>query len=87
MVSVRAVYQNGQLKLLDPVNLNEGEEVVLQIASQRQQIINALGELVTTPTRDSKPAFGDETRLRELDELTQGVTLSDVVIEDREAGW
>jgi predicted DNA-binding antitoxin AbrB/MazE fold protein len=34
MVSIRAIYQNGQLRLLDPIDLQEGEEVSVQITKQ-----------------------------------------------------
>lgn len=36
VVSVRAVYQEGQLKLLDPVDLAEGQIVDVTIRSEPQ---------------------------------------------------
>lgn len=38
VVSVRAVYQGGQLKLLEPVDLAEGQVVDVTIQSESQQV-------------------------------------------------
>ncbi len=37
VVSVRAVYKNGQLQLLDPVDLAEGQIVAVTIEAETQQ--------------------------------------------------
>ncbi|MEW6578214.1 MAG: antitoxin family protein [Chloroflexota bacterium] len=39
VVSVRAVYKEGQLRLLDPVDLAEGQIVDVTIQSQAQQMV------------------------------------------------
>ncbi len=39
VVSVRAVYQEGQLRLLDPVDLAEGQIVDVTIQSESQQAV------------------------------------------------
>lgn len=52
---IRAVYSQGQLRLLDSVNLSEGEEVQLMILSDEERVLAALGDLlieVAGPTSD-----------------------------------
>lgn len=85
MVSVRAVYHDGQLKLLDPIDLSEGQEVRLHILSDEQnRVREALSE---DHSRESNASELDEITLqREIDEATQGITLSDLVIEERHTG-
>ncbi|MCB9456174.1 MAG: antitoxin family protein, partial [Anaerolineaceae bacterium] len=48
MVSVRAVYHNGQLHLLDPVDLNDGEEILLQIVPKRPSVRELIGDMLAT---------------------------------------
>ncbi len=45
--SVRAVYDNGALRLLDEVQLTEGQQVYVEILSEKERVRAALGDLVT----------------------------------------
>lgn len=89
MVSIRAIYRDGQLQLLDPVSLNEGQEVQLQILSdERSRVRDALSDvLIHSDEAEATILDFDEAALqREIDEATQGITLSDLIIEDRRTG-
>jgi predicted DNA-binding antitoxin AbrB/MazE fold protein len=44
--TVRAVYERGQLRLLDKVTLSEGQEVSVTITLDRDRLRVALGDLV-----------------------------------------
>ena len=44
--SIRAVYKGGQLWLLDPVHLTEGQEIHVLILSEEDRVRAALGGLV-----------------------------------------
>lgn len=87
MVSVRAVYRNGQLQLLDPVKLTEGQEVQLRIFDEPNRVRDALSDLLVQVHSDDNDDTFDEVALQhEIDEATQGVTLSDLIIEERRSG-
>lgn len=38
MVSIRAIYENGKLRLLDPVELQEGQEVKITIVPKEDEL-------------------------------------------------
>ena len=84
MASIRAVYQDGKLQLLDPVNLSDGQEVRLQILSDTpDRVREALSDLVHSTPTDEVDTF-DEVALQQLiDDAANGVTLSDLIKEER----
>jgi predicted DNA-binding antitoxin AbrB/MazE fold protein len=95
---IRAVYSQGQLRLLDPVNLSEGEEVQLMILSDsmplkhewrsiEERVLAALGDLLVE-IPDPTGADLDEALLaREMEEGFRGQPpLSDTIIEERRDG-
>ncbi len=43
---IRAIYKNGQLRLLEDVDLADGQEVELVILDQREQVRAALSDLL-----------------------------------------
>ena len=84
-VPLRAVYKNGQLHLLDPVDLVENQEIRLLILDEQVQVRAALGDLI----EDMPPADDelDEIALaQEIETGFDGVTLSDVILEERQTG-
>ncbi len=88
MVSIRAVYRDGQLHPLDPVNLAEGQEVRLQIVDERRRVLDALSDLLenAAETEGSVSDFDEAALQQFIDEAAQGVTLSDLIIEERRTG-
>ena len=83
---IRAVYNDGQLRLLEPVDLAEGQEIQLSILSDEERVIAALGDLLVD-IPDPTDANTDETALaREIEEGFRGQSLSDTIIEERHEG-
>jgi predicted DNA-binding antitoxin AbrB/MazE fold protein len=73
----RAVYKNGQLWLLDPVQLTEGQE----------RVRAALGDLVVPCAAPAEDEVDEEALAREVEEGFRGQRpLSDTILEERRAG-
>jgi len=83
---VRAIYRDGNLHLLDNVNLQEGEEVNLQILPKMKSIQDLVSDLLVSAK--SNAALADEDELFEqLDDALKGKQpLSEIVIKDRDEG-
>jgi predicted DNA-binding antitoxin AbrB/MazE fold protein len=84
MVSVRAVYHQGQLRLLDPVNLKDGQQVHLQIlADEEISLKDLIGDMLVPFERDAEE-IDEEALLHELDQQLAGKRpLSEIILEDR----
>jgi predicted DNA-binding antitoxin AbrB/MazE fold protein len=89
-MSIRAIYENGFLKLLDPVNLNNGQEVKLTIQGDEltsEEItarLRAAGLLSEHPYAppDAKPLTPEERE--RIGQKLAGLRTSDELInEDR----
>lgn len=85
---IRAVYEHGRLRLLDPVSLAEGQEIRVAIHADREQVRMALADMLApaAPVQDDDV---DEAGLAAMidEELGQGnVSLSNALIEERRAG-
>jgi predicted DNA-binding antitoxin AbrB/MazE fold protein len=86
MVAVRAVYENGHLRLLDPVELAEGQQVTVQIeATDEREILKAiLGDMVRWSNPDDDTDAWVEDMADEIDKGLQGdPPLSQIIIDDR----
>ena len=83
--TLRAVYENGRLRLLDPVELIEGQEIWLMILTERDRARAALGHLVTDMPRLDHD-MDDLALLRELDVTVsdQPPLSADIIAERRE---
>ena len=84
---VRAIYRSGNLRLLEPVNLREGEEVSLGIQSDEDRARAALRDILVDP--ETLPLVeGDTDELMRLvaDALQGQPSLSDAIIEERQSG-
>jgi predicted DNA-binding antitoxin AbrB/MazE fold protein len=80
---LRAVYQAGQLRLLDSVNLSEGQEVQVLILSDDDQVRSALGDLLIERS-DSAGDVDEEALFREIEAGFRGQPpLSETLIEER----
>ena len=84
MQSVRAVYKDGLLRLLDPVDLVDGQEVSITIMSERDRVRAALGDLLAQlpdPTRDD---IDENELMREIEAGFRGQPpLSETIIAER----
>jgi predicted DNA-binding antitoxin AbrB/MazE fold protein len=80
---IRAVYKSGQLRLLEPVNLVEGQEIQVVILSEKEQVRAALGDLLVEVPDDAQDI--DETSLaQEIENGFKGQSpLSESIIQER----
>jgi predicted DNA-binding antitoxin AbrB/MazE fold protein len=84
---IRAVYQNGQIQLLEPVDLVEGQEIQLVILSDRERVISALGDLVSPVELFTGEVTDAEALLQEVSEAFRGLpSVSDSIIAERREG-
>jgi predicted DNA-binding antitoxin AbrB/MazE fold protein len=84
--AVRAVYENGQLRLLDPVDLQEGQEVTVSIDAfnEREHLKQILGDLVRWADPSDNTDAWVEAEAEAIDRAFQGTPpLSTYIIEDR----
>lgn len=91
---IRAVYENGTLRLLEPLHLSNGQTVTLDIHLEPNQmsedtvIRSALGSSVrwADPTYDVDAWV--EGMAEEIAEAFKGLRpLSEIIIEERNEGW
>ena len=80
MAAIRAIYHNGQLQLLDPVNLVEGQEVQLQILEPQQSLQDLLGDMLEN-FEASNVDIDEEAILAQIAEAMKGKRpLSEIII-------
>ncbi len=87
--AIRAIYEVGHLRLLDPVELAEGMEVTITILSERDAIIAALGDLLVPMQQIDDDDFDDEAAMRSVREelrLAGYPGASQYIIEERREG-
>lgn len=91
-MAIRAIYENGYLRLLDPVTLKDGEQVNITISSEKEYLKAVLDDLITFPDENAPDNLSDEDMLlvQEYEQdlargkLTSSRPLSEIIIEDRE---
>lgn len=86
VANIRAVYEDGHLRLLDPVDLKEGEQVRLSIEGVHElDVLRAvLGNRVRWANPDIDPDSWVENEAEMIDKIFQGTpSLSQIIIEDR----
>lgn len=87
--AIRAIYEDGHLRLLDPVELAEGMEVTITILSERDTIIAALGDLIVPTQAAADEDFDEEAAMQLIhDELRAAgrPSISDYIIQERREG-
>lgn len=83
---IRAIYQNGQLRLLDAVDLVEGQEVQLVLVDEPDRVDAALADLLVQPL-DVEDDIDEEALLKEIEEAFRGQPpLSETIIQERNEG-
>jgi predicted DNA-binding antitoxin AbrB/MazE fold protein len=89
-LKIRAVYENGHLRPLDPIDLQEGQQVTVNIVqeSERAAVRAALGDLIRPSNPDdNRDAWVEELAEEIAHELSKGRSLTEIVIEERNSGW
>jgi len=85
--AIRAVYEHGHLRLLDQVDLAEGQEIRVMIVNDAQGVRAALGELLVAFPRVSEPEIDEADLLSEIDVAYKGrPPISDAIIQERRDG-
>jgi len=85
--AIRAIYTDGQLHLLNPVELSEGQQVQLVILSDRERILAALGDLLAHVPNSTDDDVDETALLNEIEADLRGKpTISDAIIEERREG-
>lgn len=86
MVSVRAIYRDGQLKILDPVDLTEGQEVRIHILDTTISVRELVQDMLMSVDFDTDDV-DEEAIMEDLDQALNGQRpLSDIIIEERREG-
>ncbi len=90
-MTIRAIYEDGYLRLLDPLTLTTGQEVKLTIETPSEQdtLRDVLGDLVRWATpADDRDAWA-EAEADRIDQAFQGTPpLSQIILEERgKAAW
>lgn len=86
MVSVRAVYHDGQLLLLEPTHLHDGQEVQIQIIEPTDQLGELIADMLFSSDHMAHEAAVDVEEIiqEQLDAALVGQRpLSEIIIEDR----
>jgi predicted DNA-binding antitoxin AbrB/MazE fold protein len=86
VLSVQAIYHNGQLQLLQSVDLPEGQQVQvsIEVADEREILKGILGDSVSWSNPSDDNDAWVEGMAEEIDHAYQGnPPLSQIVIEDR----
>ncbi len=84
---IRAVYSQGHLRLLDPVNLSEGEEIQLTILSDEERVLAILSDLLVQIPDPSGDDLDEDLLAREIEEDFRGQSpLSETIITERHEG-
>jgi predicted DNA-binding antitoxin AbrB/MazE fold protein len=84
---IRAVYKGGQLWLLDPVQLTEGQEIRVLILSEEDRARAALGDLVVPCSAPTEEDIDEEALVRKVEEGFRGQPpLSETILEERREG-
>ncbi len=82
---IRAVYEHGRLRPLDPVSLADGQHVRLAIVSEREHVRMALADILVSPAAGSDEDFDEAASIAMIDaELRAMVSVSDAILEERE---
>ena len=85
--TIRAIYNSGQLRLLDPVNLADGQQIELRILSQEERVRIALGDLLVQSPETANDDIDEAALAREVEEAFRDLPpLSETIIEERHDG-
>ena len=88
MQTLRAIYEQGRLRLLDPIQLTEGQVIQLMIVSERERAHAALADiLVHNDASEVDESVDEASLLLEIDSEMDGKpTVSDATNVERREG-
>lgn len=84
---LRAIYHAGQIRLLDPVDLLDGQEIQVIILSDAERAAAVLADLLVTFPPPPDDGLDEEALLREIEAAFAGKpSLSETIIQERQEG-
>jgi predicted DNA-binding antitoxin AbrB/MazE fold protein len=84
---IRAVYEHGQLRPLDPLALTDGQEIRLTILSEQEQVRSALAEMLAPVDAEPAEDMDDAALVATIDAVLQGTSpVSEVLLTERHEG-
>jgi predicted DNA-binding antitoxin AbrB/MazE fold protein len=87
MVAVRAIYENGSLKLLDSVDLSNGDEVIVTFLSDQERLNIAAHGRIHFPEATPDDDVDEAALLQELATAFNDLPpLSEWIIQERQEG-
>lgn len=85
--SVRAVVENGMIRLLEPIDLVEGQQIEVTITTERDRAIEVLGDLLVQIPEQEDAAADDASLMKEIEDAFRGQQpLSETIMEERREG-
>ncbi len=84
---IRAVYEQGKLRPLDPLALSDGQEIRLSILSEREQARAALADMLAPVNVESAPEMDEADVFAAIDAALCGKPpVSDAILDERREG-
>jgi predicted DNA-binding antitoxin AbrB/MazE fold protein len=86
--AIRAIYEKGQLRLIDTIALHEGEEVLLTVHHNQDDVFRAiLGDmLISSPYPSPSSSKDTDALLLKVQSLLADSSLSDSILEELKSG-
>ena len=84
---IRAVYEQGRLRPLDPLPLTDGQEICLAVLSEREQARSALADMLAPVDTESAAEVDEAALVATIDAALQGQPpVSDAILDERREG-
>ena len=84
---IRAVYEHGQLRPLDPLTLTDGQEIRLAILSEQEQARSALADMLAPVNAEPAAEMDEAALVATIDAALQGQPpVSEVLLAERHEG-
>jgi len=84
---IRAIYEQGQLRPLDPLTLSDGQEIRLAVLSEREQAQSALADILPPIDVEQTPEVDETAMLTTIDAAMRGApSVSEALLDERREG-
>ncbi len=84
---IRAIYEQGQLRPLDPLALSDGQEIRLAVLSDREQARSVLADILAPIDIEQTPEVDETAMLATIDAAMRGTPpVSEALLDERREG-
>ena len=84
---IRAVYEHGQLRPLDPLTLADGQEICLAVLSEREQMRSVLADMLVPVDAEPAAEVDEAAVVATIDAAMQGKPpVSEAILDERRQG-